>query len=99
MRPHGPIDGKSSDELKRVALQGIGIGRPMLVIDFHDVPLVDGAGLEALLDLRDTLEAKGGAIKLAAINPLCADILRVTGVGAHFEQYPQRRVAVGSFAE
>ena len=99
VRPHGPIDAKCCDELKRVLLEGLGMGRPMAVVDFHDVPLVDGAGLEALLDLRDELESKGGAVKLAAINPLCVDILRVTGIGPQFAQYPQVRTAVGSFAE
>lgn len=99
VRPHGPLDVKCCDELKRMVLQGIGPGRPMVVLDLHDVPLVDGASLEALLDLRDELESKGGAVKLAAINSLCADIFRVTGVGPQFTHYPQVRAAVGSFAE
>jgi anti-anti-sigma factor len=99
LRPKAPIEAKHCDEMKRTALQGLGSGRPMLVVDFHDVPLVDSAGLEALLDLRDAVEAKGGAMKLAAINPLCADILRVTGVGPRFEQHELVRGAVGSFAE
>jgi anti-anti-sigma factor len=99
LRPKAPIEAKHCDELKRTVLQGLGLGRPMLVVDFHDVPLADSAGLEALLELRDALEAKGGGVKLAAVNPLCADILRVTGVGLKFEQHEQVRSAVGSFAE
>jgi anti-anti-sigma factor len=71
----------------------------MLVVDFHDVPLVDSAGLETLVELRNALESKGGAMKLAAVNSLCADILRVTGVGQQFEQHHLVRSAVGSFAE
>ena len=38
-------------------------------------------------------------MKLAGVNALCSDILRVTGVGDQFEQYPQVKAAVGSFAE
>ncbi|MCC6492035.1 MAG: STAS domain-containing protein [Pirellulales bacterium] len=98
IRPHGALEAKCCEEFKRVVLQGLGGGRPMIVVDLHDVPLIDGAGLEALVDLRDALEARGGAVKLAAVNPLCADILRVTGVGPQFEQFPQSRAAVGSFA-
>jgi anti-anti-sigma factor len=99
LRPKAPIEVKHCDELKRIVLQGLGAGRPMLVVDFHDVPLVDSAGLETLLDLRDALEAKGGGMKFAAVNPLCADILRVSGVGSKFEHHELVRSAVGSFAE
>jgi anti-anti-sigma factor len=99
IRPKGPIEAVHCDEFKRTAVEGLGLGRPMLVVDFHDVPLVDSAGLETLVDLRHELEAKGGACKLAAVNPLCADILRVTGVGLQFEQHELVRTAVGSFAE
>jgi anti-anti-sigma factor len=99
VHPHAPLEAKHCEEFKRTVLQGLGAGRPMVVIDLHDVPLVDSAGLEALVDLREALEAKGGAMKLAAVNPLCADILRVTGVGQRFETHPLVRSAVGSFAE
>ena len=77
----GPIDASYCDELKRTVLQRARRRRPMLVVDLHEVPLVDSAGLETLVDLRERLESKGGAMKLAAVNPLCRDILRVTGVG------------------
>ncbi len=99
IHPHGPIDQKCCEEFKRLVTQSLGTGRPMVVVDFHDVPLIDSSGLEALLDVRDSLERKGGALKLSSINPLCADILRVTCVGPQFEHYPQARAAVGSFAE
>jgi anti-anti-sigma factor len=99
VRPKGPIEAKHCDEFKRTVLQGLGAGRPMLVVDLHDVPLMDSVGLETLVDIREALESRGGAMKLAAVNPLCADILRVTGVGSQFEQHLQVRTAVGSFAE
>ncbi len=99
VHPKGPIEASYCDEFKRTVLQGLGAGRPMLVVDFHEVPLVDSVGLETLVEMRESLESKGGAMKLAAINPLCADILRVTGVGQKFEQHALVRSAVGSFAE
>ena len=98
-RPKGPIDSAHCDALKELVTNGLGAGRPMLVIDLHETPLIDGAGLETLVELREKLEAKGGAMKLAGVNSLCNDILRVTGVGEKFEQFPQIRSAVGSFAE
>ena len=99
VRPRGPIEAKHCDDLRNTVLQGLGAGRPMLVVDFHDVALIDSAAMETLVELRRDLEVRGGAVKLAAVNPLCADILRVTGVIQQFEIHPLVRAAVGSFAE
>jgi anti-sigma B factor antagonist len=99
VKPRTAIDAANAPALKQAVLRSTGSGRPMVVIDMHDVPLVDSAGMETLLDLRDHLESRGGAVKLAGTNPLCSDVLRVTGVGEKLEQYAQVRSAVGSFAE
>jgi anti-anti-sigma factor len=99
VRPQVPLVGELCDSFASAVLAGLGAGRPMLVVDLHGVPLVDSLGLETLVDLREKVEARGGAVKLAAVNSLCADILRVTGVGDRFEQHHQVKTAVGSFAE
>jgi anti-anti-sigma factor len=99
VRPHGPLTEAQCEGFRDAALAALGHGRPMLVIDLHEVPLVDSAGLEALVDVRERVEARGGAVKLAAVNALCNDILRVTGVGQKFEQYPHVKSAVARFAQ
>ena len=99
VRPQVPLAGDNCAKVRAAALNGLGSGRPMLVIDLQQTPLMDGAGLETLVELREKIEARGGSVKLAAVNALCADILRVTGVGDKFEQYSVLKSAVGSFAE
>lgn len=99
VRPQVPLAAEHCQAFADSALAGLGAGRPMLVVDMQGVPLADSAGLESLLDVRDRIESRGGAMKLAAVNALCGEILRVTGVGDKFEQYPQVKTAVGSFAE
>lgn len=99
VRPVGSLTVAQAGEFREGALGKLGPGRPMMVIDMHETPLLDSAGLEALVDVRDRVESRGGAVKLAAVNPLCGDILRVTGVGHKFEQYGLVKSAVGSFAE
>jgi anti-anti-sigma factor len=99
VRPQVPIAGEHGAALVEAAVGGLGSGRPMLVVDLHETPLIDGAGLEALVELRERIEGRGGGVKLAAVNSLCADILRVTGVGDNFEQHKLVKSAVGSFAE
>ena len=78
---------------------GLNGGQPIVVLNMSDVPLMDSAGLEALMDVRDTVLLKGGAVKLAGLTQLCEEVLRVTGVGGHFDCYPQVKSAVGSFAQ
>jgi anti-anti-sigma factor len=99
VRPQVPLAGEQCAPFLGAVQTALGTGRPMLVVDLHAVPLVDSLGLESLVTLRERLEARGGAVKLASVNSLCADILRVTGVGERFEQHAQVKNAVGSFAE
>lgn len=99
VRPVGPLTVAQVEEFRDGALGKVGQGRPMVVVDMHETPLLDSAGLEALVEVRDRLEARGGAVKLAAVNALCGDILRVTGVGLKFEQFGLVKSAIGSFAE
>jgi anti-anti-sigma factor len=74
-------------------------GQPRVVLDFDRVPLFDSAGLELLLDVQEQFQQRGGALKLAGRNPLCREILAVTGVGRHFEVFSEASLAVASFVQ
>jgi anti-sigma B factor antagonist len=74
-------------------------GQKRIVLDMEHVPMVDSAGLETLLNLRDKLWGRGGALKLASVNPLCRDIFRVTGLDAQLDAYDDPVTAIGSFAQ
>jgi anti-anti-sigma factor len=74
-------------------------GQPRIVLDLKKVPLIDSAGLELLLDSSDRCRRRGGGIRLAEPNPLCREILRITGVAERIEVYPNCLSAVGSFAQ
>ncbi|MGL4514587.1 MAG: STAS domain-containing protein [Lacipirellulaceae bacterium] len=73
-------------------------GRPQVVIDLSAVPLVNGGGCEALLDVAESLSDRGGAANLAGLSPLCADILLATGVGERFLSFQTTKEAVAQFA-
>lgn len=74
-------------------------GQPKAVLDLRDVPLIDSAGLETLLEMQEKFEGYGGALKLLVSMGLCRDILDATGVDRQFEIFGETREAVGSFAE
>ena len=97
--PNVPLTSEHAEELRETVRHCISDGLPMVVISFHDVPLIDSAGLESLLDIRDAVHTRGGSIKLSALSPLTQDILRVSGVGEHFEIYSDDKTAVRSFVQ
>lgn len=93
-----PVKQEQADELATVVRRATEGGQPMVVLDLQRVPLFDSAGLEALLDAQDTIEKRGGDLKMAAPNELIRDLLRVSGVADRFEIFSDVKTAVGSFA-
>ncbi len=92
-----PLSGDALDLLDNAFTECLNEGQPRAVLDLRNVPLIDSAGLERLLDLRDRFQKKTGVLKLAGVNPLCQDIFSVTGVSSYFEVFPEVSQAVGSF--
>ena len=74
-------------------------GQPKAVLDLQQVPLIDSAGLERLLETQEQFERLGGVLKLLAPNDLCDEILTATGVREKFQVFADARDAVGSFAQ
>jgi anti-anti-sigma factor len=97
VKPLAPLNQENAQELLETIHSGLAEGQPMVVLDMSDVPLIDNAGLESLLDTQQSLQLRGGVMKLAAIPQLCQEILRITSVDQHFEKHPDVKTAVGSF--
>jgi len=98
---HGdePLNAEYSDEV-RATLESIEKqGQPHVVVDLENIPLIDSQGLELLLDFQDRFSDRGGALKLAAPNPLCRNILKITDVTTQIELFDDVLSAVGSFAQ
>ena len=74
-------------------------GQPRAVLDMREAPLIDSAGLELLLDAQTDFQRRGGDLKLAAVNPLCEEILSISGVADHFEIHSDVKAALGSFVQ
>jgi anti-anti-sigma factor len=89
----------SAEQLSEALQECLAHGPPRAVLDIRQTPLIDSAGLEQLLDFQEAFEERGGALKLAAPNALCRDILAVTGVASRFEVYSDVKAAVGSFVQ
>jgi len=93
-----PFDSQFTEEFSATIAACCATGQPSIVLDLQKTPLIDSAGLEALVDAQQQAASRGGALKLCGANSLCADILHVSGVGSRFEVFETVKSSVGSFA-
>lgn len=98
LRPEGPLREENLETIHEDVGQTLSRGVPNVVIDLTDAPLIDGAGLEWILDLDETCCRRGGCVRLCNVGELCQDLLRITTVGASVQQFPDLTAALGSFA-
>jgi anti-anti-sigma factor len=74
-------------------------GQPRVVVDMSQIPLIDSAGLETILDVRDQCQQRGGAVVLARPNALCRDILRINGMENEVSIFEDTVTAMGNFSK
>jgi anti-anti-sigma factor len=98
LRPDRALQRDSLDELTEKMGNAVRAGIPVVVVDLTETPLIDGAGLEWLLDLDEDCCDRGGDVCLCGANELCSDILRITGVGSSMKQFSDLTSALGGFA-
>ena len=94
-----PLTADNIDSARRILTESTQSGQPRIVLDLRKIPLIDSAGLELLIELQDECIRRGGRMQLCGANPLCRDILRITNVSQHFEQFDDAVSAAGSFAQ
>lgn len=94
-----PIDAQHLPDFQKVIDACVWTGQPRIIVEMESIPLLDGAGMELLLDTLDACINRGGTMRLAAPNALCRDILKVTALNDHFEIFENTVSALGSFAQ
>lgn len=82
-----PLRQDEAQRLQQQLEQPLRQGIPQVIVDMTSTPLVDGAGLEWLLDLDGQCSQAGGSVRLCGVNELCQDILLITGIGNRLEQF------------
>lgn len=94
-----PLNHEHVEQLTALGAECLRSRRPQIVCDLRKIPLIDSAGLEFLLNLRDDCWRAGGSVSLAGPGPLCRDILVVSGVAEHFALFDGLTEAVGSYSQ
>ena len=98
IRPRGALRGELLEESRISTHRLIPRGSPALVVDLSEALLLSSEALEWLLDLDYQCAHRGGALGVAGPQELCSEALRITGVGASLQQFPDVSSAVGRFA-
>ena len=95
--PEVALTHENAEQLHSAIAERLFAGQPMVVLDMSNVPLVDSAALETLLDIQQKLRKSAGTLKLAGLSQLCEDVFRITGLDERFETFADTKSAVGSF--
>jgi anti-sigma B factor antagonist len=90
---------RGAQELCRELEPMLKADRPSIVFDFSRVRVMDGAGVEMLIDCLDKVMKRDGDIKLAAVPRELYVILELTRVDRMFEIFDTTEAAVQSFQQ
>ncbi|MBI5653798.1 MAG: STAS domain-containing protein [Chloroflexi bacterium] len=94
----GSVDALTAPMLAEYLAREIQNPNPNLVIDFAELDYTSSAGLRVLLSAVKAARARGGDVRLAAMQTNVAKIFEMSGFNAILKVYPDRARAVASFA-
>jgi anti-anti-sigma factor len=95
--PQGALCGADAKAFRDAALDAMRRHRGRLVVDGSGVPFADSEGLEALLELTETLGSGGRSLKICQPSDTLREALEIVGIAGLFELFPDVNAAVRSF--
>ena len=98
IRPQGSVRDENLEELRAICQRLVDRGWPAIVLDLSQAALLSGEALQWLRDLDQQCADCGGSVCVAAPGEICAETLRITGVGQHLQLFPDVGLAVARFA-
>jgi anti-anti-sigma factor len=97
--PKGALRAEEVNEMRSQIANETRGGVPLVTIDLCETQLIDGAGLEWILELDEQCGTRGGAVRLCNAGDLCQDVLRITSVGDRIDHYATLVDALRSFSQ
>lgn len=73
--------------------------RSLIVLNLSESPLINSEGLEFIVDAQQQCLLRGGKLVVANPQPLCAEILYITGVDECVAVFDDVRTALAEFAK
>ena len=94
---HGKLDAASSPEFNAEVDQHFQQGKTKIIIDCAHLGYVSSFGIGTLVTLQARLRKRGGAVKLAAIPAVVADVFKLVHLDKLMEMYGDTEFARQSF--
>lgn len=98
MKVTGRLDNDTSRFFLGCVEDQVEDGHTRIVIDCGLLEFISSLGVGTLVRLQSRLKRKGGIIKLANVQNMVADLLRIVRMDLLFQIYPNVDAAVTSFA-
>ena len=76
----GSLNATTTEEFNQAIQNHLDQGRSKIIIDCRRVEYISSIGLGSLVALQARLRKKGGEVKLAGLNGLAADTIRLVGL-------------------
>jgi anti-anti-sigma factor len=87
LMPHGPLTSEETGDLRTAVATALATRPKRVVLDLTDVPYLDSAGIELLLELNDPGLLPQQRPKLAAVSETCREALELTDVLPRLEVF------------
>lgn len=97
VKASGPMAGAGVESFVPRASEAAERAQGRLVLDLSGVPFADSAGIEALLDLADRLEALGRTLAVFGLCETMVEVLELTEALGSMEVFEDANRAVRSF--
>lgn len=95
--PVGPLVDEDGGRMREHLLARTEGQTPRYVVRMEQVPYMDSAAVEGMLEVVDALQSYGMRLKLAEVTPTCREIFEITGLSRHFQFFESVEDAVRSF--
>lgn len=95
----GNLDATTTEEFDREVQKHLDQGRYRIIIDCRYLGLVSSLGIGSLMTLQTRLRRKGGVVKLAAIQGVAAEVIKLVRLDRMLDIYGDLEFARESFYE
>ena len=92
----GVLTSDETDTFRRACLERMTDGKSEIVLDLHELEMIDSAGLELLLWLSDEVANHGGQLRLVRPSNAVAKIFSITRLEQRFNMHDSVEAAARS---
>jgi anti-anti-sigma factor len=94
LTPKEPLTRQNCKQVEALFSEAMNQKKTEIILDCKAVSFIDSAGLELLVETNKKLRARGGILKIIALNEVCRDILVATRLMTDFHVYTDIHEAI-----